>query len=233
MKKILYGLFLCLSFVLSSCDETTQDNSKVTYFVDLNIEGDATLFWPIGTPYQDPGYTAIMDGQDVSSDVKITGTVNTNEAGIYNITYSAMNADGFSSEQSRTVFVYDPTPSAMESGYYTTSKNSTRSYNGAIVSYGRDYAISIFQVEPGIFYTTDFLGGWYDQRAGYGGAYAMVGYFELNEDNTITPLESYVAGWGDEMNGMTGSFNPETQTITWAIDYTGNHMIFNCTITKS
>ncbi|MCS2955955.1 DUF5012 domain-containing protein [Bacteroides thetaiotaomicron] len=35
----------------------------------------------------------------------------------------------------------------------------------------------------------DFLGGWYDQRAGYGPDYAMVGKFELNDDNTITPLE--------------------------------------------
>jgi len=33
----------------------------------------------------------------------------------------------------------------------------------------------------------------------YGPDYAMVGKFELNDDNTITPLESYVAGWGDSI----------------------------------
>ena len=57
-----------------------------------------------------------------------------------------------------------------------------------------DMEIVIFQMEPGIFISAISLGGWYDQRAGYGPDYAMVGKSELNDDNTITPLEGYVAG---------------------------------------
>nr|WP_310504648.1 BT_2262 family domain-containing protein [Bacteroides faecis] len=84
------------------------------------------------------------------------------------------------------------------------------------------YEIVILQMEPGIFYISDFLGGWYDQRAGYGPDYAMVGKFELNDDNTITPLESYVAGLGDSMDQMTNTLlDPATGTLKWTVAYAG------------
>ena len=74
----------------------------------------------------------------------------------------------------------------------------------------------------GDFYISDFLGGWYDQRAGYGPDYAMVGKSELNDDNSITPLESYVAGWGDSMDQMTNTLlDPATGTLKWTVAYAG------------
>ena len=52
--------------------------------------------------------------------------------------------------------------------------------------------------------------------------YAMVGKFELNDDNTITPLESYVAGWGDSMDQMTNTLlDPATGTLKWTVAYAG------------
>ncbi|UVP33717.1 DUF5012 domain-containing protein [Bacteroides faecis] len=63
-------------------------------------------------------------------------------------------------------------------------------------------------MEPGIFYISDLLSRLvcpYIAHCCYGPDYAMVGKFELNDDNTITPLESYVAGWGDSMDQMTNT----------------------------
>ena len=48
------------------------------------------------------------------------------------------------------------------------------------------------------------------------------GYFKLNADNTIEPLSSLVAGWGDSMDSMReGKYDPETGQISWYIDYAG------------
>ena len=58
--------------------------------------------------------------------------------------------------------------------------------------------------------------------AAYGAAYAMKGYFKLNADNTIEPLSSLLAGWGDSMDSMKeGKYDPETGQISWYIDYAG------------
>lgn len=132
----------------------------------------------------------------------------------------AYNEDGFAKTFTRTVYVADNTASPLKSGIYTVAEGSKRTAPSVVAFSG--YEIVIFQMEPGIFYISDFLGGWYDQRAGYGPDYAMVGKFELNDDNTITPLESYVAGWGDSMDQMTNTLlDPATGTLKWTVAYAG------------
>ncbi|KAA6341311.1 hypothetical protein EZS27_010868 [termite gut metagenome] len=233
MKKILYSLSLCLAFVFVSCEEeTTQDTSKVTHFVEFDLEGDAITMLAKGTSFQEPGYNAILNGQDVASDVKITGNVNTGEIGIYDLTYSAINEDGFAKALTRTVYVYDPTPSVLESACYTVSKDSYRNLNGTIVPFGRDYSIVIYQIEPGIFAVTDFLGGWYDQRAGYGSDYAMVGEFQLNDDNTLEILSGDVEGWEDSYDSFeNGTYDPVSGSLSWEVGYASS-MVFYITLNK-
>ena len=103
------------------------------------------------------------------------------------------------------------------------SSVSYRIYGGgAPAPFKGDFGVSVNQVAPGVFAVSDFLGGWYDQGAAYGASYAMKGYFKLNADNTIEPLSSLVAGWGDSMYNMTGGkYDPETGQITWSVDYAG------------
>ena len=197
MKNIIYSILVCLPFVFGACDKSTDDTSKVTYFVTLEREGDEKIVLEKGQPFVEPGYYAEMNGEDITESVQIKGSVDVNTPGIYNLVYAAYNEDGFAKTFTRTVYVADNTASP-------------------------GYEIVIFQMEPGIFYISDFLGGWYDQRAGYGPDYAMVGKFELNDDNTITPLESYVAGWGDSMDQMTNTLlDPATGTLKWTVAYAG------------
>ncbi|MDL2278532.1 DUF5012 domain-containing protein [Parabacteroides sp. OttesenSCG-928-G07] len=234
MKKIIYSLFICLAFVLSSCeDETSQDTSKITYFVDLEVYGDAQMFWEKGIPFEEPGYSAILDGEDVTGDVKITTNLNIDKGGIYNIKYSAVNEDGFAKEFTRIVYVYDTTESPIESGFFTVTKDSYRNSSGTIVAYGNSYPIVIIQEEPGKFYVSDFFGGWYDKRAGYGSVYTMPGYFKLNADNSIELISSQmIGGWGDSLDGMNaGKYDPATNSIYWEAGYAGS-MSFNVTLTK-
>lgn len=221
MKKVIYSLILvCAMMGFTSCEDvTSQDTSKITYYATLEIKGEETIFWTLGENYQDPGYTAELQGEDVTDQVVVEGTVDTNTPGIYQLTYIITNEDGFSVTKSRTVMVADTTPSSITSATWTATADSYRDYNG-ITAYGAEYSIVILQTEPGKFYVSDFLGGWYDKRAGYGSDYAMEGHFQLNEDNTIEAIDSYVAGWGDSMNEMKdGKYDPATGQISWMIDY--------------
>lgn len=220
MKNIIYSILVCLPFVFGACDKSTDDTSKVTYFVTLEREGDEKIVLEKGQPYVEPGYYAEMNGEDITETVQIKGSVDVNTPGIYNLVYAAYNEDGFAKTFTRTVYVADNTASPLKSGIYTVAEGSKRTAPSVVAFSG--YEIVILQMEPGIFYISDFLGGWYDQRTGYGPDYAMVGKFELNDDNTITPLESYVAGWGDSMDQMTNTLlDTATGTLKWTVAYAG------------
>lgn len=78
--------------------------SKITYFPILTMKGEAWIFVPKGTAYNEPGVTAKEGTADLT--VTTTGTVNTNVTGAYILTYTAVNKDGFAASARRTVFVY-------------------------------------------------------------------------------------------------------------------------------
>jgi hypothetical protein len=227
MKKIIYLILVaCGVIMFSACSKDSQDLSKVTYYVDMELVGDAVLGSEVGTSFVDPGVTAYENGEDISSTVIVTGSVDSEKVGYYPLSYTAINVDGFPKSVSRKVFVYDPSITTDISGSYTTSDGTKRVYGGTTTTAFTGYGVTIEEVKPGIFYISDFFGGYYDQRAGYGSTYAMTGYFRLHADNTITLLQSSVVGWGDGLDYLEeGSYDPDTKTIKWNISYAGS-MIF-------
>ncbi|MGN0282118.1 MAG: BT_2262 family domain-containing protein [Prevotella sp.] len=225
MKKIfLYCLMLCLSMAaLTSCNDDNDQltDSRLTYYPVLEIQGDEFVQVPIGTTYTEQGCKATLNNEDFTSNVKTSGSVDSNQPGLYYITYSATNSDGFTVTATRTVAVCDPTITTDISGTYTTQDGSYRNYNGVITNFS-GYTVRISKAAPGIFYISDFLGGWYEQRAGYGSAYAMTGYFQLLADNSLVQLSSYVAGWGDSADYCEdATYDPATGTISYVIGYAG------------
>ena len=226
MKKIfLYGLMLCLSMVaLTSCNDDNDQltDSRLTYYPVLEIQGDEFVQVPIGTTYTEQGCKATLNGEDFTSNVKTIGSVDSDQPGLYYITYSATNSDGFTVTATRTVAVCDPTITTDISGTYTVQDGSSvngKNYVG--------YTVKIKKAAPGIFYVSDFFGGFYDQGRGYGSAYAMTGYFQLLADNSLVQLSSYVAGWGDSADYCEGAtYDPATGTISYVVGYAGV-MAFN------
>ena len=225
MKKLLNILiiFALLLFVSTSCEKitSTEDESKITYYVTFELEGDALMKIPLGQDYVEPGYTAMEGETDVTGNVQVSGTVDSDSPGLYPIDYSAENTDGYSSSISRTVIVYDPlAPDTDISGYYTTSITRTeddgtnpRVYSGEM---------NITKIAQGIFYVDCLLGGTYSVHYGYGSAYAMTGYIALNADNSISLLSSYVRGWGDGLEGFqNGVYNDATGLPYWESIYAG------------
>ena len=232
MKKIIYSFILCLSLVaFGSCsDDTTQDTSKVTHFVTFTLNGDKVMQIPVGSTFKDPGVVAMEGTEDVTSSMKTDGTVDGNSVGVYNLTYSAVNVDGFSSSTERTVAVYNPNVTTDIAGSYLVGKGSFRLRAGVTTAYS-GFAITLTQIAPGIFLMSDYLGGYYDQRAGYGSSYACIGYMKLNADNTLEALTGHVAGWGDDFSAFkNGKYDPATGTISYTVTYAG--MDFTVILTK-
>ncbi|MDR1022272.1 MAG: DUF5012 domain-containing protein [Prevotellaceae bacterium] len=227
MKRHFYLAFLSV-LLLFGCEKETENVSRTTYYCDFSLKGNPVEFVSLGSAYSEPGWEASDQGVDVSSAVVTSGAVDANEAGLYRISYSVKNTDGFPATLTRQVVVCDVTPSPLETGFYTVSKNSNRNVTTA---YGQDFTILIYQVSPGEFYVSDLFGGWYEQRAGYGSDYAMTGSIKLESDNTLSLVESSVVGWGDGLDGLSGAYNPDTKTITWAAGYAGAYT-FNVTATK-
>lgn len=240
MKKILLSILVCSGlFVLASCEKkvTTEDTSKVTYYVTFELEGDASMLVPLNGAYVEPGFTATENGVDVKSKCEITITdadgaefdaIPTDAPGFFTITYAAVNADGFPASTKRQVFVYDPTLTVSLAGTYSVDMAASK-YGKAGKTYA-DYApnygysgtptVTFTEVAPGFYQCSDLMGGWYAQVRGIGARAAMTGIVALNSDNTITLLTSYIAYWGDALDYISNSnFNPATGQLTYFASY--------------
>lgn len=232
MKKIIYSLFVCLSLAMVSCDKSTEDPSFVTYYVDFEMKGSEIETVALGTPYVEPGVIAKEKGEDVSSKMKITGTedIDVNQVGVYYITYAAENVDGYANSTSRMVVVYDPAITTDISGTYIAGEGTQREVKGEgdtwVAAGYSDYKVTLTQVAPGVFRVSDFLGGFYDQGKGYGAAYAMTGYANLDANNDLHILSGDVAGFGDSYDKGTfvnAKYNPSGAPgdVQWTVGYAG------------
>ena len=221
-------------FLLSSCSDEEYTDTRITYYPVLTITGDEFVQVPIGSEYNDAGCTAKLMGEDYSSHVVVEGLedIDVNKAGLYYVTYYATNPDGYTRSTTRTVAVCDPNITTDISGTYTVQSGSYRLYNGKQTAYS-GYTVTFTYAAPGIFEVSDWMAGWYDQRAGYGSSYAMKGYAQLLEDNTIQILSGDVAGWGDSYESFeNGAYDPETNTLTWDVTYTDYGFVFHVIATN-
>lgn len=238
MKIYRYSLILISFLFLLACEKETEGLSRITYYVDLALKGNTTEFVNLGGTYNEAGWTAIEEGTDVSENVIISGTVDTSKPGLYTLNYLVYNTDGFPKTTQRQVVVSDPTPSPLESGFYKVSKSSNRTSQGSgpgasgSTEYSSEPTILIYQVSPAKFYISDFIGGYYEIGRGYGPTYALTGHFTLNEDNTLTANDSFLAGWGDSLDDLVNAtYNPATKTLQFTAQYAGSYD-FNIIATK-
>ena len=214
-------LIAMVTLLVTSCgDEESEGKSRFTYYPTIELEGDSYLVWDKGTAWQEPGYNSTLGGEDVTSEVTVSGTPDVNKSGIYNITYTTKkNDDGFNASATRTVVVLDPN-SAIE-GFYLNQASSNR--NGT--AYGRDIEVLVIDNGDGTVLFDDALGGWYAVRAnkwaGYGANYKMAATVAVDDDGTLTLEDSYIPGWGDGLDSFEGSFDAATNTFNFVCVYAG------------
>jgi hypothetical protein len=233
MKKIyLFGLLALGMLALSSCNDGKDEltDSRLTYYADLQMQGDEFMLVPVGSKFVDPGCTGTLAGEDITSKIVIEGAdeVDTNTLGFYYITYSAVGSDGYPASVERTVCVYDPTVTLDISGEYIVDMEASiyqgaRTYADRAAYYGNTTqctGITFDMIVPGIYYVNDIFGGWYDQIRGYGSRYDMTAYVSVDNDGNIGLLSSYIAGWGDGIDYLDeGTY--EDGTISYSLCYAG------------
>ena len=133
--------FAFILFALTGCDLADPIESEITEYADFNMEGESFIYHQVGTAFTDPGVTA-MEGED-ELEVQITGTVDPNVTGVYYITYSAVNSDGFAASADRIVAVGDKEVAFNRdlSGVYAVGTSSN----------------TVTITEPGIYQNSDVL----------------------------------------------------------------------------
>lgn len=233
MKNIFFLMALAVaSFTMTSCsDDESEGKSRITYYPTIELKGSDFVVTEKGKSFVDPGYVSIMAGEDVSDKVTVTGNLDINKSGLYTLTYStAKNSDGFGASAARTVLVADPNDPTE--GVFINQASGTRVYNGNTVAYGRDFRVVVINNGNGTFTVDDLFGGWYCQRAGYGEKYAMGGVIAIDGDGNVSLVQSKIPGWGDSLDGLTGTFDAATSTYSLVAVYNGNTMFFNQTWVK-
>lgn len=151
MKKTIQFLFLSFIIVLGACNKDDINNtdtkigrSRVTFFPVVTLLGERYMAVEVGGQYTEEGIEATESGEPIP--YTTTGTVNTAVPGVYTLTYSAENKDGFSAVVKRTVAVYDTDPDAAA---HDLSGNYARDLNGSIAEWTR-LAPGVYQVfNPG------------------------------------------------------------------------------------
>ncbi|MFA6335875.1 MAG: DUF5011 domain-containing protein [Bacteroidales bacterium] len=119
MKKIVLLLTFVAAFILSSCDEESAGVSTVTTYPTITLEGDEAQTILVGGNYVENGYVAKEGENDITANVIVDGTVNTAKSGVYTITYTVANKDGFTTSSRRYIGVITPSAAAMDiSGSY-------------------------------------------------------------------------------------------------------------------
>ncbi|MDD2292608.1 MAG: DUF5012 domain-containing protein [Bacteroidales bacterium] len=228
MKKIIYTVMMIVAVVsLASCaKKESLGLTHITYYPSLEVLGDASITVQKGLPYVDAGCKATLQGEDVTSQVTTTSNVNTAVSGVYSVSYSIANAEGFIKTATRQVIVLDLTDPIE--GFYTTLNVHTATSS----KYDGPWQTLIIKNANGTYYITDFFGGWYAIGRNYGSKYAMTGNFSLS-GSTVTLLNSYLSGWGDGLDGMdVGTYNAATGTFYWEVGYAGS-MTFYVTMQKN
>lgn len=207
---------LCFLTLFSSCEKESEGLSRVTFFADLTLEGESFITVAVGDTYVDPGYSAVENGEDVTDQV-VVSEVNTSTTGISSIRYSIANADGIEKVDYRTLMVTEASDRPVTGTY---DVRTVRTEADGSDPRPRVSEIDITDEGDDVFYVSGLLGYYY--AAGYGATYAVVGKLKLNADNTLTLIESYNAGWDDELAGFqNGTFDPSTGVIYWESIYAG------------
>lgn len=194
-----YSSLLVVVLILAGCkkdpDVTITDSqvggSKITFFVDLALNGNLYESVVKGGTYTDAGAVATENGQPV--DVTVTGSVNTAQAGIYTLTYTATNKDGFAKSTNRYVAVLPeaPDPSVDLSGTYSS---------------GTSPQATITKISDGLFYTTNCWGG---------GSVVVIGALFFCTDGTTLHLPLQSLGGQRVVANEPGVYS--NGTITWTI----------------
>lgn len=125
MKKLF--LLITLTACLSACnnDLDTEGISGITYFPTFELTGGNIVLYHVGDVYAEPGIRVTEEGVEIPFTTSGEDEVDTSTPGLYDITYAAVNKDGFPGTAVRTVAVLEENlPNLDIEGVWTSNTNA-------------------------------------------------------------------------------------------------------------
>jgi len=143
--SILAILFVTLMFVGCKKDDT-ENVSRVTYPTYFTVNGSPFISSPLGQPVEiSPDLVEVKTKDGSSFTKRVTGAVNINEVGTYELLYEGTNSDGVVKQLSLYVGIYDP----------EAAKNN---FEGTWARTANGIEVTIKKVSP-CLYVIDNIGG--------------------------------------------------------------------------
>jgi hypothetical protein len=193
--------YIYFSFLFLTCIACNKDNfnyppdtvgiSKIIYFPTISIKGDKYIIFQQNAPFVDPGATATLTGKDISFTVT-PSTINTAVPGVYQLTYSAVNAQGFAATDTRTVVVV-PTSVSLDAIV------AANDFSGTYLRAATGVTSTWTKIGNGV-YIVENPGG-----AGIGAGYQVVG---VNySGNTISIPVQFSASYGGNISADNATYS--------------------------
>ena len=225
MKKLFIQLMVFSGLLLTSCSTDTDNVSRVTNYPIIEMNGESTVFVPMGGTYVDPGVVATEGETVISTTSSFNGnfrgakTLDVNVPDEYTQTYTATNKDGFKATATRRVIVYKTGDlvNSIEGVYLSTTRRNGSLLNPAQGSSVDQKYIYIWKNTDGTFGVSDAFGGWYSIARKIGITSATQGGTITGNipTNTFTypgnPLENQYFGGVANITGLT--VNAATKTL--------------------
>lgn len=212
-NRILTILCAVAAIVATGCSKDI-DPIDITYYADIQLQGDNPYVVQLGQSYAEPGFVALLNGEDYSSNVTISSNVDTSKPGIYSVTYSAVNPDGFQSSVSRNVYVLNP--GGIANVYLSNCSMGARNY--------KNIPTVISEVSDGVYEIDDMCGGFYyaGRYPGYEPTYDFHAdtQFTLGEDGSIhvTKVGNWYFKNSFDYTSITGGYDAATGIFDYDFD---------------
>ncbi len=221
MKKLLlYTTLVALTLVSCNADLESEGISRITYFPEFVLEGEDFYIIDEGDPFVEPGISVLEQGSVIpfTSTFKgrytgFSGSTIGTDADQYNLTYDAVNKDGFAASESRTI-------AAVNTGDLLTSIEGAYSadpvrING--VSYHPNLVL-IWKTAPNVYEISCSVAGFYADGRGDGdGSLASGGTITVNNlaTNSFTFTPGFIQAFGLPVGITSMTVNAATKTITF------------------
>ena len=146
VSKSVFDNVLSLSVSDSSFNIFNKDVNIIREDLEapiITFNGNEKVYIPIGSSYFDSGATAFdnCDG-DLTSNISVSGSVDTSRCGSYSINYSVSDSVGNISSATRSVFVYAPNGNG-DKVVYLTFDDGPSSYTGELLDILAKYNVKV------------------------------------------------------------------------------------------
>jgi peptidoglycan/xylan/chitin deacetylase (PgdA/CDA1 family) len=180
---------------------------------DLVLIGGNQVTISSGSPFSDPGYTALDDQDgDLTDQVKVSGILNYFAAGTYTLTYSVTDSDGYTTSVQRSVTV-DSDYIPENHRVYLTFDDGPGKYTQQLLD-----VLAKYNVKATFFVTHDYP-EYESMIAAEAAAGHTIGIHSAS--HTYSQVYSSVSAYFDDLNLMNSIIEAQTGSTTHFLRFPG------------